>query len=426
MSQPELQQYLGDMTNANYDDLKSEYLWAKRRFRQFSGKSSRKSRFPRKSWSMSMSSGKGRRKGGRPKGKRGYHYEPSVMNHSSLAGGKSKGKGKGKKSKGFGGKMHFMSNPKGSDGETMKCHECQSTDHLIARCPKKKGGKGKGKRFMTEDQAQPSQFAYQSGVLAGIVNGQNDNWFGFVDNTTVKIEEVEEDWTTVTQQLTIADDEPQNKSTGIKGHTMFFPSWEVSDMRTNKGEETYLVRTRMKNATGSALLVDPGSPNNLCGDQWSKEMQDAALAANRSPIKYQDLPRPLEMGGIGTGTQTAYQTGLHSIGLSDGTEAIFESPVLPNSGTPALLGQKSLKNMQAVLDCYNNKLYRIGPGGYEMKLSPGSVVYDLEESHSGHLMLPCSRFAPRPNQQQEVEHFAAGAETGSSSSSFVGPGKGKL
>jgi len=140
------------------------------------------------------------------------------------------------------------------------------------------------------------------------------------------------------------------------------------------------------------------------------------------------------MGGIGTGTQTAYQTGLHSIGLSDGTEAIFESPVLPNSGTPALLGQKSLKKMQAVLDCYNNKLYRIGPGGYKMQLSPGSVTYDLEESHSGHLMLPCSRFTRRPDQQQEVQHFAAGQETGSSSSTKPatrapggdGPGRGKL
>ena len=145
-------------------------------------------------------------------------------------------------------------------------------------------------------------------------------------------------------------------------------------------------------------------------------MQEAALAANRPPIKYQNLPHPLEVGGIGTGTQSAYQSGLHNIGLTDGTDATYESPVLPNSGTPALLGQKSLKKMRAVLDCSNNKLYRIGPGGYRMHMSPGSVVYDLEESHSGHLMLPCSRFRPKPDRQQEVQHFAAGEETGSSSS----------
>jgi hypothetical protein len=182
----------------------------------------------------------------------------------------------------------------------------------------------------------------------------------------------------------------------------------------------------MATATGSALLVDPGSPENLCGDQWSKEMQEAALAANRPPIKYQDLPRPLEVGGIGSGTQSAYQSGLHHIGLSDGTDAIYESPVLPNSGTPALLGQKSLKKMRAVLDCSNNKLYRIGPGGYRMQLSPGSVTYDLEESHAGHLMLPCSRFSQRPDQRQEVQHFAAGEETGSSSSTTPAIRAGKL
>ena len=143
MSTPELQQYLGDMSDVTYDGLKDEYLWAKRRFRNFSKKSSRFKRFPRKSWSMSMSSGKGgkRRKGGKRKGKGRYHFEPSVINHSSLAGGKNrKGKGKGKGK--FGGKMHFMTNPRGSDGNVMKCHECNSEEPLIASCPKRKGGKG--------------------------------------------------------------------------------------------------------------------------------------------------------------------------------------------------------------------------------------------------------------------------------------------
>jgi hypothetical protein len=238
-----------------------------------------------------------------------------------------------------------------------------------------------------------------------------------------------------TQFFALNDEEPEPKpSRGIKGATLCFPSWKIEDCQENKDGEQYLVRTRMATAPGIALLVDPGSPENLCGDQWSKEMNEAALAANRSPIKYQDLPRPLEVGGIGSGTQSAYQSGLHNIGLTDGTDATYESPVLPNSGTPALLGQKSLKKMRAVLDCFNNKLYRIGPGGYRMQMSPGTTVYALEESHAGHLMLPCSRFSARPNQQQEVLHFAAEAETGSSSSttpatrfsSEAWPGRGKL
>jgi len=164
----------------------------------------------------------------------------------------------------------------------------------------------------------------------------------------------------------------------------------------------------MATAPGTALLVDPGSPENLCGDQWSKEMQAASDAANRPPIKYKDLARPLEVGGIGSGTQKAFKEGEHCIGLPDGTDATYTSPILPNSGTPALLGQKSLKKMRSLLDTYNNKLYIVGPGGYRINLSPGSKVYALEESHAGHLMLPCSRFGRHANQQ-EVKSFASEA-----------------
>ena len=151
MSQGELQQYLGDMTNVTYESLKGEYLWAKRRFRSFGQKSIRFTRFPRKSWSLSMSSRKGgKRKGrkGKSRGKGRYHFEPSVINHSSLAGGKGgkrKGKGKGKGKSGS--NMSYVTNPRGSDGQIMKCHECLSTDHLAASCPEKKGGKRERQPF---------------------------------------------------------------------------------------------------------------------------------------------------------------------------------------------------------------------------------------------------------------------------------------
>ena len=52
----------------------------------------------------------------------------------------SKGKGHSKNTtgKGFGRK----GNPKDRNGEVMKCRICQSTEHLMARCPKKGEGKG--------------------------------------------------------------------------------------------------------------------------------------------------------------------------------------------------------------------------------------------------------------------------------------------
>ena len=41
----------------------------------------------------------------------------------------------------------------------------------------------------------------------------------------------------------------------------------------------------------------------------------------------------------------------------------------------------------------------MGPGGYELKLSPGSEVYDTEGSQAGHMMLPCSQFRDASRQQ---------------------------
>ena len=352
--------------------------------------------------------------------------------------------------------MHVVTNPKDSFGNVMECHECASADHLIANCPTKRKGKGgQGQRYLTQQefsssngvgtqqsQGQTSQSSLSrgAGMLQGIVNGSSDNWFGFIDDH--HIEEVADDdhanWLTVhyggsnldsnsvptgCEIFALEDEpEPQPRGAGIRNSSMLFPSWRVEDMREKTDEkegEAYLVRTRMATASGAALLIDPGSPENLCGDQWSKEMQAAAAAANRPPTQFQDMHRPLEVGGIGSGTQKAFQTGRHPIGLSNGDEAVYEAPILPNSGTPALLGQKSLKKMRGLLDCFNKKLYRIGPGGYRMQLSPGSVVYALEESHAGHLMLPCSRFSPHIDSQKTVEVFAAGDTTDPASSSVL-------
>ena len=169
-----------------------------------------------------------------------------------------------------------------------------------------------------------------------------------------------------------------------------FPWWRIG--ATEEATENYLVKTRMKNREGEALLIDPGSPDNLCGDEWSERMRTAAVRAGRPNTTSSPMQNPLEVGGIGTGTQTATQKVVHRIGLANGREANYETPVLPRSGTPALLGQRSLRKLRALIDCFTGRLYFIGPGGYQIKLSPGSETHELTESHAGHLMLPCSDF----------------------------------
>ena len=52
----------------------------------------------------------------------------STIGPRSIAGGSAKGKG---------------SNPRCTDGEVMQCHGCGSTEHLVSRCPHRKG-KGRG------------------------------------------------------------------------------------------------------------------------------------------------------------------------------------------------------------------------------------------------------------------------------------------
>ena len=163
----------------------------------------------------------------------------------------------------------------------------------------------------------------------------------------------------------------------------------------------------MKNKEGEALLIDPGSPENLMGSEWSQRQQQLAQAANRPKAEYRAMKQQLEVGGIGTGTQCATHSVQLPIALAGGQERSYTAPELPKSGTPALLGQKSLKRLRAVIDCYNAKLYLVGQGGYKMQLSPGSELHALEESHAGHLMLPCSQF----KKSSEPDSVAMLAET---------------
>ena len=116
------------------------YAKAKGRWRRLTAKPVRRTRrFLKRSF------GKGFSKGSfsqhfvdrlRSKGKgRGYTYLGMLEPHDmeQIFKGKAKGKGSGK---GFG---RRSGNPKGKDGEVLKCHNCGSTEHLAARCTQRPG-----------------------------------------------------------------------------------------------------------------------------------------------------------------------------------------------------------------------------------------------------------------------------------------------
>ena len=67
----------------------------------------------------------------------------------------------------------------------------------------------------------------------------------------------------------------------------------------------------------------------------------------------------------------------------------YTAPVIAGSSLPLLLGLKSLMAKKALLDTHGKLLIIPGPGGVEIRCSPGTVALQLENGvDSGHLILP--------------------------------------
>ena len=98
---------------------------------------------------------------------------------------------------------------------------------------------------------------------------------------------------------------------------------------------------------GVSFLLDTGSPGNLCGSEWSKEMAREASKYGLKP-EYERRERPMTCRGIGTGSQTAEWDVKHPIMLGNGRVDSFGASELPNSRTPALLGRNSLRNYRSL------------------------------------------------------------------------------
>mgnify|MGYP001243778846 CR=1 FL=1 len=85
--------------------------------------------------------------------------------------------------------------------------------------------------------------------------------------------------------------------------TGWFPTWETSRNQHRDLETAYASSVRMSGRAGTALLIDTGSPGNLVGSEWSKEM---TLECDRAGINwpvYHQRDGPLNCSGIGTGSQ---------------------------------------------------------------------------------------------------------------------------
>ena len=70
----------------------------------------------------------------------------------------------------------------------------------------------------------------------------------------------------------------------------------------DQAEDTaYHIRSQLPDGR-PALLIDPGSVGNLCGDQWARSVAVAAKKAGRE-LSYKRRATPLNVSGVGHGSQ---------------------------------------------------------------------------------------------------------------------------
>ena len=100
---------------------------------------------------------------------------------------------------------------------------------------------------------------------------------------------------------------------------------------------------------------------------------------------------------MGNGTQTASHEVVLTAGLQDTSGQFYEeqysAPCIPNSNLPGLMGIKSLKRNDALIRCKTGEMWFLGPGGVEIKTSPGSRHFQMKEAASGHWLLPINKFS---------------------------------
>eukprot|EP00971_Amphidinium_carterae_P292035 5797397-Amphidinium_carterae.1 len=437
----DLKAYLAGVPEQLHGDvLWQEYLAAKHRWRQFTGKNTRAvRRFHRKE------KGKGKHASGKSKGKgkNGYMNNVFVEAASSEpehAYMRAKGKAKGNQKR----------NPRGADGNIMKCHNCGSEEHLVRDCPR--GQSAPTRAFLalppcpveTDDEmddvytgayhlaeprdvnsrayhlAEPRDVnsrAYHLAELRDVNIGAyhleeprdvnigayhleeprdvNTGAYHLAESravflgssapaahagrSTSRVEHMKE--------IALATSEYYSKRSSASTAQWFFPTYE----RASSNREpiaAWHAKTTLRDGR-EGLLVDVGAHDNLCGEQWVKRVE-RNLSHGALTVRYEDMKKPLSVEGVGNGAQVCRQKVVVPLVLPDGEPGTYEAPVIADSGVPGLLGLKALVRNKAVIDCANMKLYFIGPGDAKIVLPPGSKEYDLEQAESGHMLLPIS------------------------------------
>lgn len=173
-----------------------------------------------------------------------------------------------------------------------------------------------------------------------------------------------------------------------------------------------------------SLLIDTGSVNNLAGSEWVTRATQLATEEARLEIENITREEPLEISGVGTDSLQCKQDVRLPITLQDihgeNYSYTFTAPVIDEPSStfaqqlPALLGSEALIQLGIILDFRNMRAHFAGPididgretDTYTEHLPTGTRTFELQQSPTGHIMIPCSSditSAPSNSNQAATE-----------------------
>ena len=198
-----------------------------------------------------------------------------------------------------------------------------------------------------------------------------------------------------------------------------YPWWEVDEQQQPQTDGSGVFHLRTRRHDGSVgLLVDPGAHANLSG---SCTLDHMAHEVN-SKLKKSLMTNPLPVEGVGKKSQIANQSARVEMAVVDHNgepvDASYCAPLIADSQLPPLLGNKTLRRLRTLLDLGDGRMIVPGPGGVELHLSPGSRVFALELTDSGHYVLPLTKRSSTKSDQDSHDRldFMMGVRRNKSSS----------
>ena len=152
-----------------------------------------------------------------------------------------------------------------------------------------------------------------------------------------------------------------------------------------------------------SMVVDLGSWINIIGINNATRFSELARQHDLETVTHRRA-KMLSVSGVGSDSAICKNEASIPIAVqfedSPATHETFQANVAEGCGSdlPAILGTKSMKEKDSVIILRNGKEMIVfpGPGGYKIEWSPGTKLLPITTAPSGHLLIPCGKFARLP------------------------------